>query len=117
NKPHGRDHGEPVAWRHARRVRRAAWGNGPAAMPAPRPGRLIQVALGQSNWRVSSLSVVRDGLDDPVGEAQPRDDDHEESPRVSWLLHPKSLLRKMSPRTHNRLMNHARNKNKYNSNR
>ena len=34
---HGRDHGEPVAWRHARRVRRAAWGNGPAAMPAPRP--------------------------------------------------------------------------------
>ena len=34
---HGRNHGEPVAWRHARRVRRAAWGNGPAAMPAPRP--------------------------------------------------------------------------------
>src|SRR5680860_992835 len=34
---HGRDHGEPVAWRHAQRVRRAAWGNGPAAMPAPRP--------------------------------------------------------------------------------
>lgn len=37
NQPHGRNHGEPVAWRHARRVRRAAWGNGPAAMPAPRP--------------------------------------------------------------------------------
>jgi hypothetical protein len=34
---HGRNHGEPVAWRHARRVRRAAWGNGPAAMLAPRP--------------------------------------------------------------------------------
>jgi hypothetical protein len=34
---HGTNHGEPVAWRHARRVRRAAWGNGPAAMPAPRP--------------------------------------------------------------------------------
>jgi hypothetical protein len=34
---HGRDHGEPVAVRAARRVRRAAWGNGPAAMPAPRP--------------------------------------------------------------------------------
>jgi hypothetical protein len=33
----GRNHGEPVAVRAARRVRRAAWGNGPAAMPAPRP--------------------------------------------------------------------------------
>ena len=34
---HGRNRGEPVALRDARRVRRAAWGNGPAAMPAPRP--------------------------------------------------------------------------------
>ena len=34
---HGRRHGEPVAWKHARRVRRAAWGNGPGAIPAPRP--------------------------------------------------------------------------------
>ena len=33
---HGRNHGEPVAVKAARRVRRAAWGNGPAAMPAPR---------------------------------------------------------------------------------
>ena len=37
NQHHGRHHGEPVAVRAARRVRRAAWGNGPAAMPAPRP--------------------------------------------------------------------------------
>jgi hypothetical protein len=29
--PDGRNRGEPVAWRHARRVRRAAWRNGPAA--------------------------------------------------------------------------------------
>src|SRR3954463_1274869 len=34
---HGRNHGEPGAVKVARRVRRAAWGNGPAAMPAPRP--------------------------------------------------------------------------------
>jgi hypothetical protein len=34
---HGRNHGEPVAVKAARRVRRAARGNGPAAMPAPRP--------------------------------------------------------------------------------
>ena len=33
----GRPCGEPGAVRVARRVRRAAWGNGPAAMPAPRP--------------------------------------------------------------------------------
>jgi hypothetical protein len=37
NQPHGRHHGEPGAVKAARRVRRAAWGNGPAAMPAPRP--------------------------------------------------------------------------------
>ena len=35
--PDGSDRGEPGAWRRARRVRRAAWGNGPAATPAPRP--------------------------------------------------------------------------------
>src|ERR1700754_4413961 len=35
--PDGRCRGEPVAWQHARRVRRAAWGNGPMATPAPRP--------------------------------------------------------------------------------
>jgi hypothetical protein len=35
--PDGRNHGEPGASRGARRVRRAARGNGPAAMPAPRP--------------------------------------------------------------------------------
>ena len=35
--PDGRNRGEPVAWRDARRVRRAARGNGPGAMPAPRP--------------------------------------------------------------------------------
>ena len=35
--PDGRNRGEPVAWRRARRVRRAAWGNGPGAIPAPRP--------------------------------------------------------------------------------
>ena len=33
----GSDRGEPVASRGARRVRRAARGNGPAAMPTPRP--------------------------------------------------------------------------------
>lgn len=32
------DRGEPGAWRRARRVRRAARGNGAAAMPTPRPG-------------------------------------------------------------------------------
>ena len=37
NQPNGRNHGEPVAEKAARRVRRAAWGNGPAAMLAPRP--------------------------------------------------------------------------------
>ncbi len=35
--PNGRHRGEPVAGRPARRVRRAAWGNGPMAIPAPRP--------------------------------------------------------------------------------
>ena len=35
--PDGRNRGEPVASRGARRVRRAAWGNGPGATPAPRP--------------------------------------------------------------------------------
>ena len=35
--PDGRNRGEPVAGRPARRVRRAAWGNGPGAIPAPRP--------------------------------------------------------------------------------
>jgi hypothetical protein len=37
--PDGRHRGEPVAERSDRRVRRAAWGNGPGATPAPRtPG-------------------------------------------------------------------------------
>jgi hypothetical protein len=36
--PDGRDRGEPVAERSARRVRRAARGNGPVATPTPRPG-------------------------------------------------------------------------------
>ena len=35
--PDGSNRGEPGAVRAARRVRRAAWGNGPAATPAPRP--------------------------------------------------------------------------------
>ena len=35
--PNGRHRGEPVALRAARRVRREAWGNGPGAIPAPRP--------------------------------------------------------------------------------
>ncbi len=35
--PDGRNRGEPAARRRARRVRRAAWGNGPRAIPAPRP--------------------------------------------------------------------------------
>jgi hypothetical protein len=34
----GRNRGEPAAGRPARRVRRAAWGNGPGAIPTPRPG-------------------------------------------------------------------------------
>jgi RNA-directed DNA polymerase len=33
----GTNRGEPGAVKVARRVRRAAWGNGPAAMPTPRP--------------------------------------------------------------------------------
>src|SRR5215468_917313 len=35
--PEGRNRGEPGAQQWARRVRRAAWGNGPGAIPAPRP--------------------------------------------------------------------------------
>jgi RNA-directed DNA polymerase len=35
--PNGSDRGEPGAWRRARRVRRAAWGNGLGVTPAPRP--------------------------------------------------------------------------------
>jgi RNA-directed DNA polymerase len=35
--PDGTDHGEPVAERLARRVRRATWGNRPGATPTPRP--------------------------------------------------------------------------------
>ena len=37
---HGRSHGEPVAWRHARRVRRAAWGNDQQQCRHRAPGRL-----------------------------------------------------------------------------
>ena len=33
----GSTRGEPGAWRHARRVRGAAWGNGSGAIPTPRP--------------------------------------------------------------------------------
>ena len=59
----GRDRGEPAAGRPARRVRRAAWGNGPGAIPAPRPrptqplARLLSaVSLGRavSCWKVAS---------------------------------------------------------------
>ncbi len=35
--PDGRNRGEPGAQKWARRVRRAAWGNGPGAIRAPRP--------------------------------------------------------------------------------
>ena len=35
--PDGSDRGEPGAVKVARRVRRAAWGNGPGAIPTPRP--------------------------------------------------------------------------------
>jgi hypothetical protein len=35
--PDSRNRGEPAAGRPARRVRRAAWGNGLEAIPAPRP--------------------------------------------------------------------------------
>src|SRR6478736_6299354 len=35
--PDRSDRGEPGAWRRARRVRRAAWGNGPRVIPTPRP--------------------------------------------------------------------------------
>jgi hypothetical protein len=37
SQPDGRNRGEPGASRGARRVQRAARGNGPAAIPAPRP--------------------------------------------------------------------------------
>src|SRR5215471_3443185 len=36
--PDGSNRGEPVAGKPARRVRRAARGNGPVATPEPRPG-------------------------------------------------------------------------------
>ncbi len=37
NQPDDRNHGEPVAVKAARRVRRAAWGNGPRETATPRP--------------------------------------------------------------------------------
>jgi hypothetical protein len=46
NNPKDRVRGEPVALRGARRVRRAAWGNGPGAIPAPRPRPTQPVGLG-----------------------------------------------------------------------
>ena len=44
--PNGRDRGEPVTERSVRRVRRAAWGNGPVATPKPRPRPTQQRPVG-----------------------------------------------------------------------
>ncbi|WP_222849913.1 group II intron maturase-specific domain-containing protein [Trebonia kvetii] len=44
--PNGRNRGEPAARRRARRVRRAAWGNGPRAIRHRAPGRLNQPGPG-----------------------------------------------------------------------
>jgi hypothetical protein len=53
-RPNGRGRGEPVALNAARRVRRAALGNGPGAIPAPRPRptRLIFLVISPrgSRW-------------------------------------------------------------------
>ena len=58
NPPDGRDRGEPVASRGARRVRREVRGNGLGAIPAPRPGP-TQRAL----TRAKTSGQGRSGLD------------------------------------------------------
>ena len=62
--PDGSSRGEPGAVRAARRVRRAAWGNGPAATPTPRP-RPTQPTLG---WARSGSG----GLPPPGGRGPAR---------------------------------------------
>lgn len=59
--PDARDRGEPGAGRPARRVRRAAWGNGPAETPTPRP-RPTQLdrrnfILASSGYALSALGL------------------------------------------------------------
>ncbi|MDQ1719262.1 MAG: hypothetical protein QOE89_3215, partial [Pseudonocardiales bacterium] len=56
--PNGRNRGEPAAWKHARRVRRAAWGNEPMATSGTAPQadsttRLVEI--------VDSLPVTATG--------------------------------------------------------
>jgi hypothetical protein len=54
--PNGRHRGEPVAGKPARRVRRAAWGNGPEAIPAPRPRPTQPAAAPYTRIYVSDLA-------------------------------------------------------------
>jgi hypothetical protein len=66
--PDGSSRGKPGAVRAARRVRRAAWGNGPAATPTPRPrptqppcgltGRELPHGLGDPGLGCSALGSV-----------------------------------------------------------
>jgi RNA-directed DNA polymerase len=57
-KPDDRFRGEPVALRGARRVRREVRGNGPGAIPTPRPGPTQRSTMGlSSTWR-SATRVV-----------------------------------------------------------
>ena len=55
--PDGRNHGEPDARKRARRVRRAAWRNGPAATPEPR-SRPTQPSI-HSARRLSGRAKLR----------------------------------------------------------
>jgi len=59
NQPDGRNRGEPVASRGARRVRREVRGNGPGAIPEPRPGPTL---------RKSWLRSLTGGEQDPFAE-------------------------------------------------
>jgi hypothetical protein len=59
--PDGRNRGEPVALRGARRVRRAVWGNGPGAIPAPRP-RPTQPRQGLGTYQEDEAEYGQSGL-------------------------------------------------------
>jgi len=57
--PNGRCRGEPVAWKHTRRVRRAAWGNGPMATSTPRPRPT------QPSWKILLCVVLAWAASEP----------------------------------------------------
>ena len=48
-----------IAWKHARRVRRAARGNGPIATQAPPPGRLNQDSRGGVARRTQKVAMQK----------------------------------------------------------